>query len=231
MRDPLENKLTMYRAVESLLDGNTAKTAGMTIFATRLAEFKDIIAQILEKEELRTNATAGATSTKKAKREEMTEQAAVLAAKMKALGSDTNDDRLLEIADYKRTDLNKMRDTQLLPVIQGLINTADAYAAALVPYGVAAADIAALGTKMTEYNAAFGSKESAFDVKGAAYPALLNLFKQADVLLEDKLDNLMEGFKTTDNEFYNQYQLAREIIDLGVRHEEEEPAPPEPPQP
>ena len=54
-----------------------------------------------------------------------------------------------------------------------------------------------------------------------------NLFDSANDILVNKLDNLMEGFKKDDNEFYNQYKIAREIHDLGVRHEKpEEPIPP-----
>lgn len=226
MRDTLENRFTMYRAVESLLDANTAKTAGMTIFATRLGEFKDAIAAILEKDENRNNATAGMTADKKAKRDDMIEDAAVLAAKLKALGSDTRDDRLMKIGDLKRTDLNKLRDTQLLTTVQGLVNAADATAAELVAYGVTAAMIAGLGTKMGSYNVSLGSKEVSFNVKGAAYTALQGIFVTADDILKNKLDNLMEGFKKDDNEFYNQYKLAREIKDLGVRHEKDEPTPP-----
>lgn len=226
MRDTLENRFTMYRAVESLLDANTAKTAGMTIFATRLGEFKDAIAAILEKEENRNNATAGMTADKKAKREDMIEDAAVIAAKLKVLGADTNDERLVQLADYNRTDLKKLRDTQLLPVVTGILNTADANAAGLAAYGVTAAMIASLGTKVSAYNTALGSKEVSFSVKGAAYTALLSLFDTADDILKNKLDNLMEGFKKDDNEFYNQYKAAREIRDLGVRHETDEPTPP-----
>jgi len=226
MRDPLENRLTMFRAVETLLDNNTAKTAGITVFATRLAEFKDLITQIVDKEENRTNATKGMTADKQAKRDDMVEDAAVLAAKLKALGSDTNDDRLKQIGDIKRTDLAKMRDTQLLATIQGLVNTADSAAAGLAGYGVTAAMIAGLSTKMTTYNTALGSKEGSFSVKGAALTALNNLFDSANDILVNKLDNLMEGFKKDDNEFYNQYKAAREIRDLGVRHETEEPTTP-----
>lgn len=227
MRDPLENRLTMFRAVESLLDNNTAKTAGMTVFATRFAEFKDVVLQIVDKEEQRTNATAGMSADKKAKRDDMVENAAVIAAKLKTLGSDTNDDRLIQIGDLKRSDLAKMRDTQLIPTVQGLVNAADAVAAGLAGYGVTAAMIAGLSTKMNSYNASLGSKESLFSIKGAAYTALNNLFDSANNILVNKLDNLMEGFKKDDNEFYNQYKIAREIHDIGVRHEQpEEPTPP-----
>lgn len=226
MKDPLENRFTMYRAVESLLDANTAKTAGMTIFATKLDEFKVAIEAILEKDENRNNATKGMTADKKAKRDDMIEDAAVLAAKLRALGNDTSDPRLVEIGDLKRSDLERQRDTQLLSTVQGLINAADANAAALVPYGVTAAMIAGVGTKRNTYNASLGGKEVSFEVKGAAYTALLGLFETADNILKKSIDDLMEGFNKTDNEFYNQYKLAREIRDIGVRHEKDEPVPP-----
>lgn len=220
MRDTLENKFTMYRAVETLLDDNTAKTAAIPIFATRLTEFKDVLVQIVDKEDSRTTATMGMTADKKEKRNAMIEDAAVLAAKMRTLGFDTNDDRLIEMGDLKRSDLARMRDTQLIPTVQGLKNTADLNSAELAPYGVTALMITDLDTKLTDYNTALGSKESSFSVKGAAYTALLGLFDSADDILKNKLDNLMEGFKTSDNEFYNQYKIAREIHDIGVRHEQ-----------
>mgnify|MGYP001031277974 CR=1 FL=1 len=227
MRDTLENKYTMYRAVETLLDDNAAKTASIPIFATRLTEFKDVLLQIVDKEDNRNTATLGMTADKRAKRSAMIEDAAVLAAKIRTLGFDTKDERLIQMGDFKRSDLDKMRDTQLLPTVLGIKNEADANSASLVPYGVTPVIITDLDSKMTDYNAALGSKESSFSVKGAAYTALLGLFDSADDILKNKLDNLMEGFKTSDNEFYNQYKIAREIHDLGVRHEQpEEPVEP-----
>ena len=37
MEDNFENKLSMYRAVETILDNNTTKTAGITVFGKRAA--------------------------------------------------------------------------------------------------------------------------------------------------------------------------------------------------
>lgn len=231
MEDNFENKLSMYRAVETILDNNTTKTAGITVFATRLTEFKDVVAAIIEKEEKRVNAAKGLTAEKKKQRTAMIEDAAIIAAKIKALAEDTNDERLKQLANYKKSNLKEMRDTQLLPIIQGLINTADSKAAELVNYGVTAVMIANLGTKQGTYNSALGVKEGGFNVKGAALTALRNLFKSADTILKKKIDNLMEGFVKDDNEFYNQYKNARVIRDLGVRHDDDDPTPPDPNNP
>ena len=226
MEDNFENKLSMYRSVETLLDNNTTKTAGITVFATRQAEFKDVVAAIIEKEENRINATKGLTAEKRKQRNEMILDASIIAAKLKTLAADTNDERLKELSNYKKSHLKEMRDTQLLPIIQGLINTADSNSADLANYGVTAVMIADLSTKQGIYNSALGAKAGGFNVKGAALTALRNLFKSADSILKDKIDNLMEGFVKDDNEFYNQYKNARVIYDLGVRHEKEEPTPP-----
>lgn len=49
MNDVLENKLTMYEAMVSLLDGNTAKLAPITALTPVIADFKDRILAIKEK--------------------------------------------------------------------------------------------------------------------------------------------------------------------------------------
>ena len=54
MTDRQENKFTMYEAVASLLDANTAKTSSMTAFATALGNFKDTMDAISEKNFRRT---------------------------------------------------------------------------------------------------------------------------------------------------------------------------------
>ena len=46
MNDRQENKLTMYRAVETLLDNNAAKTGPITALATAITNFKNLIGEI-----------------------------------------------------------------------------------------------------------------------------------------------------------------------------------------
>ncbi|MBK7631790.1 MAG: hypothetical protein IPJ23_14010 [Ignavibacteriales bacterium] len=64
MNDVLENKLTMYEAMVSLLDGNTAKLAPITALTPVIADFKDRILAIKEKDTLANTAKAGKTQTK-----------------------------------------------------------------------------------------------------------------------------------------------------------------------
>jgi GTPase SAR1 family protein len=222
MNDRQENKFTMYKAVTDLLDANTAKTASMTAFATALNGFKDIIENISGKNILKGSAASGKTTLKNQLQNNLIESTVPIAAALFALGSATNDPRIQALGNVKKSDLQNLRDTELTDKVTLIKNTADAYAAGLVAYGITAADIAALETKSTAYNTALGGKESGFSTQYAAGGVMSDLFKQADAILEEQLDKMMEKFNPSDQQFYLEYKSAREIKDLGHRFEKPE---------
>ncbi|MBE0538477.1 MAG: hypothetical protein IH620_02095 [Ignavibacterium sp.] len=229
MNDRQENKFTMYEAVADLLDANTAKTSSMTAFATAFTSFKDVMTSISEKNIQKGSVTAGKTTLKNEQQLDLIEEAVPIAAALFALGSATNDPHIKEIANVKKGTLMNLRDTELIDKITLIKDTADANSAGLVAYGVDVAAISSLDAKITSYNTALGGKESSFATKNAAGQILSGLFDQADAILKDQLDRMMEMFKPTDEQFYLEYKSAREIKDLGHRFSEpDEPTPPTP---
>lgn len=226
MNDKQENKLTMYEAVTSLLDANTAKTSSMSAFATTLDSFKDILDAISEKNILKNTATAGKTTLKNQNQADLIASAVPIAGALFALGTATNDPRIQALGDIKKGDLLKLRDTELTDVVTSIKNLADGYAAALAPYGVTPVAITALDTKINSYSTSIGGKDSSFSTKVAAGKVLPELFDDADSILKDQLDRMMEMFAPTDQQFYLEYKSAREIKDLGHRFDEpDEPTP------
>ena len=229
MTDRQENKFTMFQAVASLLDANTAKTSSMTAFATALGNFKYTMAAISEKNIQKNTATSGKTTLKNQQQTQLIESALPIAGALYALGTATNDPRIQALGDIKKGYLSNLRDTELSDVVTNIKNFADGYAAALVPYGVTAVTIAALDTKLNAYSTALGGKEASFTTRLAAGKVLSELFDDADGILKDQLDRMMEMFAPTDQQFYLEYKSAREIKDLGHRFDEpDEPTPPTP---
>ena len=229
MNDQQENKFTMYEAVSALLDANTAKTSSMTAFAAAFNNFKDIMESINEKNIQKGSVTAGKTMLKNQQQLDLIEATVPIAAALFALATATNDLHIKEVANVKKGTLQNLRDTELTDKITLIKNTADAQAAPLVAYGVNAAAIAALDTKLSAYNLALGGKESSFATKSAAGQVLSGLFDKSDAILKDQLDRMMEMFKPSDEQFYLEYKSAREIRDLGHRIDEpDEPTPPTP---
>lgn len=229
MNDKQENKFTMYQAVTSLLDANTAKTSSMSAFAATLDSFKDILTAISEKNIQKNTATAGKTTLKNQQQADLIASTVPIAGALYALGTATNDPRIQALGDIKKGDLLKLRDTELNDVITNIKNLADGYATALVPYGVTPVAITALDTKLSAYSTALGGKEASFSTKVAAGVVLSDLFDDADAILKDQLDRMMEMFAPTDQQFYQEYKSAREIKDLG--HRFDPPADPTPPTP
>lgn len=229
MNDRQENKFTMYEAVTDLLDANTAKTSSITAFAAALTNLKDLMTSISEKNIQKGSVTAGKTTLKNQLQLDLIEEVVPIAAALFAYGSSVNDPHIKEIANVKKGALMNLRDTELMDKVTLIKDTADANIASLAAYGVDAANITAIDTKLASYNTALGGKESSFATKSAAGQVLSGLFDQADGILKDQLDNMMEMFKQTDEQFYLEYKSAREIKDLGHRFDEpDEPTPPTP---
>ena len=223
MNDVLENKLTMYEAVVSLLDSNTAKLASLTALTPVIADFKDRIAAIKEKDTLANTAKAGKSQIKAADEAALIDDAVTIASALYALGSATNDDRLKAMSKVTKSSLVALRDTQLANDVTNIKNLADANAATLTGYGITAPMIAALDTKITAFNTSLGAREVSSSISTSAFQQLDAMFKDADTLLKDQIDKIMVIFKNSDPQFYGEYENSREIINLGHRFKKDEP--------
>ena len=56
------------------------------------------------------------------------------------------------------------------------------------------------------------------DCSAAAITVEVRIHAQADELLRGQVDAMMQFFRVTNAEFYNDYKAARVIKDLGGRH-------------
>lgn len=226
MNDALENKLTMYKAVESLLDNNTAKLAAITALTPVIIDFKDRITAITEKDTLANTAGAGTAGIKTADEAALISDAVTIASALFALGSATNDDRLKALSKVTKSSLKDLRDTQLATDVTNIKNLADTYAAPLAGYGITAPMIAALETKVANFNISLGARELGSNVSSSAFKQLDVMFKETDTLLKDQMDKIMVIFKNSDPQFYGEYVNSREVIDLGHRFRKDEPPTP-----
>ena len=49
------------------------------------------------------------------------------------------------------------------------------------------------------------------------------IIRKAKELLTDQIDHQMELMRRREPEFYNAYQSARKIVNIGIRHEKKDP--------
>lgn len=229
MLDRQENKLTMFEAVISLLDANTAKTAVVAAFAATYNMFKNFVTEIKAKDVEKSGATTGKTSTKNADKEALISAVMLVGSAISALGAATNNNQLKEGGKVTRSELNDIRDTLLVTKAQGVHDLTNGNAAALAPYGITVAVITDLNTKITNYNNSLGARESSVAQQVGATTQVKSLFKKADKQLTEQIDLIMESFAGSDPQFYDEYKQARVIYDLGGGGSN--PPPPTPPTP
>ena len=214
MNDRLENKLTMYRAVETLLDNNTLKTGTIAALTPAILSFKNLIVEIENTEQERITATPGKSASKADAEENLINEAVTIAAAIKALGNVTNDQELIEIGSETKSSLARKRDTELVAAAQRIYDTASTNSAALADYGVTPAMITDLQTRIADFDGALGTREESTSLRVAAGQELKNVFGQVDDVLTGQIDKMMEMFRESDTQFYNEYKNARVIRDL-----------------
>jgi hypothetical protein len=111
--------------------------------------------------------------------------------------------------------LKKARDTEVIGICDTIVAKANANAAAIVSYGVTAAMITDLQNAITAYSATLAKPNAAKSQTKTATENLSKLFKEADDILNRRLDLDIDLFKTSKPEFYSQYKTARIIISTG----------------
>ncbi|MEO8066942.1 MAG: hypothetical protein ABI599_04535 [Flavobacteriales bacterium] len=109
-----------------------------------------------------------------------------------------------------------------------MLTEANAVAAALVPYGIAAADLTAAQALIDAYVTVVSAPRTAITIRKGATAAIEELVGANMDILNDRMDKLMPEFKPSAPDFHQEYFDARIIVDLGGKEEEEEEEPPVP---
>jgi hypothetical protein len=228
MNKELENKLTMYEAVSTLLGNNESIVTTVPAFVALKNDFTARVQEIHRKAIAKRDATAGKTETKQEAKDSLVSALMAIAAPMYTYARKVKNNEVKDIADVRQSKLEKLRDTELVSRATSIHTQANTIGAALEPYGVTIAMITDLDTKINNFNAALGERESGMAIRSGATTALIDLFNAADELLNEDMDRLIETLRVSNTDFYNEYFAARVIKDIGVRHEPVTPTPPPP---
>jgi hypothetical protein len=223
-----ENKLTMYEAVNTLLSDNGTIVSSVAAMQTAATALADVIQRIKDKGREKSTATAGKTQTKHDAEDALVAATLEVASALFSYARKIKNNELKEIADITETKLRRLRDTELGARATTIYKRANAEVANLADYSITTQKIADLQTRITEYVAAMGKRESSIAERSGATQALAGLFDETDELLYDDLDRLMETVRNTETEFYNKYFAARVIKDIGLGRGEATPTQPTP---
>jgi hypothetical protein len=223
MTNNQENKLTMYEAVQTLLDANGDKTAGYPAFGGAVGRFGSTVEAIKGKSSELEGAGMGKVAAKNQAEDELVGALIPITSALFVHAGVKNDPELKQKADVSEWALRRMRDTELVAKASSLLKTANQYASGLGDFGVTPAMLTECQKKVDTYSTSIGQRESSAAERVGARTNLLELFDVADKTLTEELDRLMELVRGSQTQFYNEYFAARVIKDLGTRHRPAQP--------
>ncbi len=140
----------------------------------------------------------------------------VIISAIEAYAFSINDNVLLGKLKYSRSDLWKMKDLDLETFVMNTIQIASNLLDNLTGYGVTQDTIDTLTLEVKSFNEIASKPAAAIKRRKTATQSIDTLIKELRVIMKFSLDNVVKQYKLTNHEFYNEYAIQREIIDIST---------------
>ena len=218
MNNRLENRLTMYEGLLTLLQENMDKINTIGGFSEAVTGLAAVIADVKAKSAEVDRVSAGKTTGKYDAEDALVSELIPACSALYIYGRKQNNAEIKERVSTTETKLRRMRDTELAAFGLAMADLALANIKGVAAFGLTEDKVNSLRAKAQAYNTAIGAKESSVADRKGARGAMNDLFDKADDILNEELDRFMEMLRSTETEFYNKYFAARVVKDTGVRH-------------
>jgi len=212
------NKFSMYSATVNVLKAHLGSTTVIPAFAGAYERFDDLLDEIGVKDKERVSKTSGKVAAKDEAEDSMAMATVIVSSGLVALAKSKNNVQLKDAAHIMESRFRHSRPTEQLNTAKLTYDLAVANKEDLAQFGITSAMLDDLKARIAAYETAVKEVSSGMAERSGARSAVSDLFVQADEVLKDELDRMMQIFRVTDPEFYNDYRSARVIRDLGVRH-------------
>lgn len=220
---PQENKLSMFKDLESVLDRNKIIIDKIPQLSDSTVNFKNIISQIGVKAVMKNTVLKGSVITKTNKRIELESAIVENASALYAFGSKTENEMIKAIANITFSSLDRLRDTEVINRANSILDAIVNNSAALVAFSIADSDIDnlrnSIGNYITSSSETSGSKTDSMIIT----KSLQELFRSGSHILNDEIDRMVDSLRTKEKNFYDSYYAVRSVKNLGIRHKKHLP--------
>lgn len=215
MKQYEENRLSMMYATRQVLDQNSGTWNTVPAFVAAKNEFNANIKAMEDSLALQLRDITGHTEAKAVAKDAMIAPTVLVAGGVMAWASFTGNEGLAEEMNVFPSELLKYRDSVVAQRCQYVSDAANANIASLADYGVTAADVTALQSRIDAYLVLVQQPRNVITARMGATSEIALLVRDTKKLLSRRLDMMMRQFIASAPEFYRQYTNARIIIDRG----------------
>ena len=220
---PQENKFSMFKDLESILERNKSIVDRIPQLADSTAKFKDVISQISIKAVMKNTVLKGSVITKTNKRIELESAIIENSSALYAFGAKSENEMIKAIANVNVSSLDRLRDTDIInkatSILDAIVNNSDA----LSSFAVTVEDINNLRNCINNYRSSSSETSSSKTDSMIITKSLQEFFQTGTYILNDEIDKIVDSLKTKEKNFYDSYYAARSIKNLGIRHKKQLP--------
>ena len=212
------NKIKMYGTTKTELDLHPTEVSSLPALANASIKLGDGISKIWVMDKKFADKSTKQWEAKNNIRNAVIAKTAKIAGNIFVYAHDTQNDDLKAKVQVSEGSLRNMRDADLQTRVQQILDLATGNIAKLADYGVLPADVTELEQLIALFKTAVNNMGSGKADRSSARTALTDYFDEVDVLMANVIDKLMDNFKSSSPQFYNAYQAARVVYDLGGGH-------------
>lgn len=212
------NKLTMFESVISYMDVNSAITAAIPVVGETVTQLKTEVEELKAMDLEFVGRTIAETTDKRLKEEALISAIFKIASALFVLGVKTKNTELMVKNKVSKSGLDYLREPLLVNKCTEILIMGNANKDALVNYGISDAMLIEAQGALDAFQTAIAKQSDTHVNSVAEREALNGKFSSISSLLSDELDPMIELFEDSDPLFYDGYQNARMIKDLGIRH-------------
>ena len=207
------NQFRMFLNTQEALDSNITLWSGIPVMLSTKNSFDELIQRIGDVNEKTVSNSKAVTADKTVTLNNLAAKAVTLSGILQAYAAVTGNVKLAGRVALTKTDIERVRETDVEALITPVIEEARKELANLADYGLTEDMIVETETTLDDFKALIGQPRTVRNQAFAAMTLMEELFDTANDLVKNQLDKLMIRFKFSDTEFYSEYERARTIVD------------------
>nr|WP_319266415.1 hypothetical protein [uncultured Draconibacterium sp.] len=207
------NQFRMFLNTQEALDSNSTLWSSIPVMLSTKNSFDELIQRIGDVNEKTVSNSKAVTADKAVTLNNLIAKAVTLSGILQAYAAVTGNVKLAGKVALTKTDIERVRETDVEALITPVIEEARKEPANLADYGLTEDMIVETETTLDDFKALIGQPRTVRNQAFAAMTLMEELFDAANDLIKNQLDKLMIRFKFSDTEFYSEYERARTIVD------------------
>ncbi|MCT4587909.1 MAG: hypothetical protein N4A71_08820 [Carboxylicivirga sp.] len=218
------NRLAMFMAVKNVFGVYPTELSVIKALENFIVKFNELMTKIESVHKVQQGNTSGARKLKLKEEAEMIEATVKLAATMYVYAQVNDMPDLQAKCAISASQMERMSDEKVKATSLNVYEEAVKLGDVLSDYGQTVEDVTQLKKEIDDFSALIASPRSAIVTRSQATKELDTLMQEANDLLRNNIDKLMELLKSKQPKVYNTYLAARTIVDLraGMKVVEEE---------